>query len=596
MNPIYVEVSDEITTVIERMSGSPDPVIALVIPRGALLLQSLVNLKLAKKTAADAGKQLVLVTTDKIGRNLAAQVGLSVVSQLEDAGSLEKAVPADEGVKMIDGVKVHRYYEEGTGAPEEAAEGVEASGVVGATAAVEPIVPREIMKAKKTEEAPEEIRPITTREVKTDLPAAAESVDAPIEIKPTAEPTIATAAVDITPAVKDTPPTDDPLSMASASTPPAASPSNPRRRKFILLGVYVVILLLLAATGVSAFYLPKTEVDIIVDSQPWKKDTTIAATTGSPTLPSELITSQLDDTLTFSATGSVELGNKAQGTASVSNLDSSDPKLLPAGSQILANGLTFITQEKVTVPGASIVSGTPVPGTTNVQISAQAPGTASNLSQTPATVPGQKLFAQIISTTAGTSKVAAVVTDTDIANAKAALIKKGKDDVGAKLVASLKDRDVLFDPGTDIFSNDAFHPSVASGSQNSSGTVTATFTLKRLVADKAKATAAAKTSLTTSSDPSLTYVTEKVDFTKTVVDMAGSTVTLSATGQGRFSATIDPAPIRSQLVGKSRSAGEALLKTSVKNGQVVIKQQPSWWPIHNFPYSGKYLTVLVKYE
>lgn len=151
MQPIYIEVSDEITTVIERMKAAEDAAISLVVPKGAVLLQSIVNLKLAKKAALDAGKDLTLVTTDKIGRNLATQVGVTVVSKLG-----EEAAEVPEGeTSVIDGVKIHRYYDEENPAPQE-----------DDANAVAPIVPREILQEKPEEEPPH--TPIVVREIKTD--------------------------------------------------------------------------------------------------------------------------------------------------------------------------------------------------------------------------------------------------------------------------------------------------------------------------------------------------------------------------------------------------------------------------------------------
>src|SRR4051812_48405751 len=128
MHPVYVDTGDEITTVIERLKESPEAAVALVVPKGASLVQSIVNLKLAKRAAEEAGKTLVVVTTDKIGRNLAAQIGLASAGTLEEAGqpagaAAPAAVDGDAEPAVIDGVKVRRYYDENapaeTAAPED---------------------------------------------------------------------------------------------------------------------------------------------------------------------------------------------------------------------------------------------------------------------------------------------------------------------------------------------------------------------------------------------------------------------------------------------------------------------------------------------
>jgi hypothetical protein len=161
MQPIYVEVSDEITTVIERMKQANDLVVALVVPKGAILLQSIVNLKLAKKAAADANKEVILVTTDKIGRNLATQVGIAVYSRL-DAQNVPEDDPSQDGSagdepRMVSGVKIHRYYDHKE--DEKAAE-------EDLPPEISPIIPKELTReAPSEEEAVEEEAPIVIRQM-----------------------------------------------------------------------------------------------------------------------------------------------------------------------------------------------------------------------------------------------------------------------------------------------------------------------------------------------------------------------------------------------------------------------------------------------
>ncbi len=80
---LYLEADEEITSIVDRLKATTAQNIALVIPKRATLLQSIVNLKLLKKQGEDLRKELSLVTTDRMGRNLAAQVGLTVYQKIE---------------------------------------------------------------------------------------------------------------------------------------------------------------------------------------------------------------------------------------------------------------------------------------------------------------------------------------------------------------------------------------------------------------------------------------------------------------------------------------------------------------------------------
>lgn len=133
---VYLESDEEITSVIDKISKTGSVEVALVIPRGGNLAQSIVNLKLLKKRASDLGKEVSLVTTDKISRNLASQVGISVYSKIEEVGknrvmpapiytpreipsnteTIKSDVPAPvvrpaEELPELPGIKINRYYD-----------------------------------------------------------------------------------------------------------------------------------------------------------------------------------------------------------------------------------------------------------------------------------------------------------------------------------------------------------------------------------------------------------------------------------------------------------------------------------------------------
>jgi hypothetical protein len=75
---IYVEIDDEVTTVYDRIKRIRADEIELLIPRKALLLQSVVNLKILKKKLDEKDKTLRIVTNDATGKRLAKQIGVAV--------------------------------------------------------------------------------------------------------------------------------------------------------------------------------------------------------------------------------------------------------------------------------------------------------------------------------------------------------------------------------------------------------------------------------------------------------------------------------------------------------------------------------------
>jgi len=120
--PIYIDADEEITAVIDKLKEAPGPTVLFVVPKGASLLQSVVNLKLLKKEADDRGKNVALVTGDQVGRNLATQVGILVYQDTEmkevvptplrpDRPSTDDVVELDmsEREKEASRVAVHHY-------------------------------------------------------------------------------------------------------------------------------------------------------------------------------------------------------------------------------------------------------------------------------------------------------------------------------------------------------------------------------------------------------------------------------------------------------------------------------------------------------
>ena len=80
---IYVEIDEEITSVFDRIKNIQKKEILLVVPRKAILFQSVVNLKILKDKLLKKGKELVIVTTDRNGQHLANKIGLQVLNRVE---------------------------------------------------------------------------------------------------------------------------------------------------------------------------------------------------------------------------------------------------------------------------------------------------------------------------------------------------------------------------------------------------------------------------------------------------------------------------------------------------------------------------------
>lgn len=114
---IYIEPEDDITDIITRIENAKSKIVALVPPKKATVLRSMVNIKLIHKAGFAADKTIVLVTTDPAIMKLAATVKMPVTKDLqsapsvpdvfatEDTTSTEEQVDIDENGRAIESTK-----------------------------------------------------------------------------------------------------------------------------------------------------------------------------------------------------------------------------------------------------------------------------------------------------------------------------------------------------------------------------------------------------------------------------------------------------------------------------------------------------------
>lgn len=106
---IYVDIEDDITSLITEVKKSSSSIVAIVLPKNTQMLQSIVNMRLLKKAATKSKKNIALVTSDKSILSLAGVAGVHVAESanskpviptvtIEDVDDKEK----DSVVEMSD--------------------------------------------------------------------------------------------------------------------------------------------------------------------------------------------------------------------------------------------------------------------------------------------------------------------------------------------------------------------------------------------------------------------------------------------------------------------------------------------------------------
>ena len=86
---LYIDIDEEITSIVDRVRKAQADEVIVVVPKRALLIQSLVNLKLLKKEANRRKKRLIIVTQDRIGKKLIGKAGILVQGKMDEATAPE---------------------------------------------------------------------------------------------------------------------------------------------------------------------------------------------------------------------------------------------------------------------------------------------------------------------------------------------------------------------------------------------------------------------------------------------------------------------------------------------------------------------------
>ena len=333
---IYVDVEDDITSIIDKVETAKQKVVALVLPKRASALQSIVNMRLLKRSADNAEKNVVLITSELALLPLAGAAGLHVASSLSSKPAIPPAPNKDE--EPVPSAKAENTAEE-----------------------------------LDTENLPNKI------DYDSSIGDLAEAHE--IEHPETIE--IGGDEDDVAAATKATERTPKEKRGTRLKVP-----NFDRFRLWLIAsiaGAIALIVFIILALSV----LPKATINIQTTSEPVSANFNLT-TSGSVTvldetkgiIPSVSKTSDQTGTQTATATGQQNNGAKASGAVTITNC-TSGAVTVPAGTGVSSSNLTFITQSTLSLESGNFdihgnckSTGTHVG---NVNVVAQTGGAKYNL-------------------------------------------------------------------------------------------------------------------------------------------------------------------------------------------------------------------------
>ncbi len=562
---IYVDVDDEITAIIDKVKVSDAKVVALVLPKRASMLQSIVNLKLLKRSADSQKKNLVLITTETALLPLAGAVGIHVAKSLSSAPE----IPAPPLLLENDSEAIE-----------------EDMGTL-------PIIDEETETPDLTKDAAAGASVGALADAAAKKPSKGDQVFETLDLKDSAEND-----------EDETKAKNSGAKSKAAKNKHLKVPNFNRFRVILLISVLLIAGLIVLAVFAFAVW-PRANILIKTDASTVSSNLNLtldpqaqSVDTVSGDIPAKQVSEQKTFTQSVPTTGQKNEGNVAVGQVTLKATDCypytyTSPPSIPAGTGISYNNLTFITQNATTMSfggvKGSCISYT-ANGTTNIL--AQSPGTAYNVQIVNGNVAGYPEVVANGSASGGTDNNVPVVSQTDINTATAKITSANSGTVQSDLSNQLKGEglypiEVTLEAGTPQITSS---PNV--GDQGSTVTVTEiiTYTMFGVKQSDLNAIVDASISSQTSKNQNIisTGVTES-SFKQ--IGTSGSTDQVSLSANSIVGPNISADQIKKEIRGKSAQAAISVIKQNPDVTGVTIKLSPFY--LTSVPGNLNKITVVI---
>lgn len=527
---IYIDVDDEITGLIDKVQNSPHKIVALVLPKRATVLQSIVNMKLLKRSAKTSKKNLVLITSEAGLMPLAGAVGLHVAKNLQS----KPAIPSGPDATDIPESLIHEEEID--------------------TTDDEPVIDDSKPVGELAGQAAPALAAEETIDLDDDVPAAA-----------TAKKSKA---------------------GKSAGGKKLKVPNFDRFRKLLLIGGAALVALIVL--GFFALVkLPKAKIVISTDSTEKTMNVAFTANTASKAydeagkvVPAQVPSVKKTDSQTAPATGQKNIGNKASGTVGMGVKQCSSistPASVPSGTGVSANGQTYITQDTVSFVFDSISGGCINFKSSGTAVNAQNPGVAYNTGTTAFTVAGRGDISASGSASGGTDNNVKVVSQADVDAAKAKLATAANSEAAKTELTNTLKKSNLFVISSSFAAdgpNITTSPNVGDQADNVTVNSVATYTMVGVEEDSLNKLITSQTKGQIDADKQAVQSTglDKATFTVAGKDNPAVTITTAVT----IGPNLDTDSIKKEIAGKKKNQTTEIIQSRPSIKGVTVNYSPFW--------------------
>lgn len=615
MRTIYLDLDEEIISVINQLSQVETEQVNLVVPRAAQIWQSSINLKLLKREADNLGKKVTLIIPDDLGSEMAEKIGflvkkekdfpIELVQEEEEVQEQESAEEVGFAAKKEKDFPAELARQEDVQENETAEENLEENSKIERDKKdifgflVDELKPEIRLTNKKFLRLPSlRFKEPTKRMVDIINP------DEDVELRsfrrqaPKEKPTVKARRI-LEPIRKK--------QILKERLPQEMRRSS--RSSWSKFFIIFIGLAFLMTALVGYLILPTTEVIISPKREVISFDLSIV---GSGDI------SQVDESLNkiplqeveiertrsreFSASGEKELNEKARGTVTIYNEYSSSPQTLVATTRFESpEGKIFRITKNIIVPGAKIAEAKIVPSSIDVELVADQAGEAYNIGPTNFTIPGFKGTAKYVGfygksevpMSGGLIGKVKIVSADDLEKAEASLTEELKNEVKQALQGQIPTDLKLIEEGlkeevAKISSN------IKEGAQADKFTLEMKVTLQAFLFKEEDLKSLVNLNLI-SRIPENKYPlseSQRIDWGEPVIDWTKREVFFQLVVQEDIAWQIDTQSLKKDLAGQ----GEIEVRKYLANRPEVEKAKVTFWPfwVKRIPFQEKKIKIIIE--
>ncbi|HDZ85354.1 MAG TPA: hypothetical protein ENH35_02265, partial [Candidatus Moranbacteria bacterium] len=579
----YIDIDEEITSAIDRLRKSKTKENIFVVPKRALILQSVVNLRLLKKEAGKLKKQIMIISQDEQGRALAEKVGIFSQQSLEGVEVKEELkikvhpqINSERQKNLNKKVKKKRKLEN-VGSKDFYEKDKKTMDAKNSLEAEKKVV----VGKKKIEE-----KKILVKKQGRDhvVSGVVKSVDFPSsslkyhpsnvkKVKSGSGGDYAKYKKDIDPRKEEELKELFQLDKHQDQPKKQLQVSVPKKTKkiFILFGIVSVAVILLV--GIFLIF-PRAKISIHMSSNVQTIDLEIKGNSNAVisdlegrSVPARAIEKDAERTESFSATGRNEISDqKTRGTIAIYNEHGTSPQPLVATTRFLTpDGKLFRLVKGVTVPGMTEVDGKLKPGVIEAEVIADQPGEEYNIGPSDFSIPGlkgsskyEKFYARSASSMSGGGSKGdevVIISQKDIDNARSK--------VEASLMEEIKNEIRNNLQGDEVFIEETAEKIILESDSPEIGITTDSFEFKlkirvrAIVFSEEKLKDVVMDSFDKKSDEKLNSL--KIEYGEATPDFDTGIINIKVHGKALFDPLIDTDKLKAELLGNNEEQIKEIL-------------------------------------